>query len=120
MARILIIEDEIDLANLYRMALERRGHRVLGTFDDPGEAVAAGAVPEPPDLVLLDERLHGLSGTSHLGAIRAAYPGACVVLATADPEVAVRGGELGVDDVVRKPFSVRDLAARIDRLTGTI
>jgi DNA-binding response OmpR family regulator len=113
MARILIVEDETDLANLYRVSLLKRGHEVAGIFDDPMEALRAeGSV----DLILLDERLNGLSGTASIPSLRAAWPDAVIVLATADPEVVAHARELGATEVQRKPFSVRQLLDRIDQI----
>jgi len=110
--RIVVIEDEVDLGRLYRFALERRGYEVLGPFDDPREALAVGG---EVGVVILDERLGGLSGSAFLPEIRRTFPAARILLATADPGVAARARALGADLAKEKPFSIRDL---VDAVVG--
>ncbi len=119
MARILIIEDEIDLASLYRMALEKRSHTIVGIFDHPREPITLATEPGSrfvADLVLLDERLSGASGTAFLPELRSAFSGAAIIVATADPEAGARALELGADAVAKKPFSIRKLMTDIDEI----
>jgi two-component system phosphate regulon response regulator PhoB len=113
---ILIVEDEKDLAGVIDYALVRAGFQtiVVGTAQ---EALAAAARHPQPDLVLLDLMLPDGSGTEvcrriRTGATTRELP---VVMVTAKHEEIDRvvGFELGADDYVTKPFSVRELVLRI-------
>jgi len=120
MARILILEDEVDLGELYRMALEAAGHEVLGIFDDPEVVLSTGAGSPVPDVIVLDERLRGRSGMSFLPVLREAFPRARVMFASADPD-AVETSLLRCADVSRKkPFPLRDLVRDISALLGSV
>jgi DNA-binding response OmpR family regulator len=112
MRRVLILEDEPDLADLYRMTLEGEGYEVLGIFCDPREPIgiaASSAPPPPPDLIILDERLSGLSGTEFLPDLRDAFPDAKILVATADPVAGRRAVSGGADLARQKPFTLQDL-----------
>jgi DNA-binding response OmpR family regulator len=113
MARILILEDDPDIAELYRASLAEAGHDVVGVSASPGDAVAR---PVAPDLILLDERLGRDSGTRAIPALRRAFPGARILLATADGEAADRGRDRGADDVETKPFTLHRLLADVGAL----
>jgi DNA-binding response OmpR family regulator len=120
MARILILEDEADLAELYRMALEGAGHEIQGIFDDPEVVLSTPAGSLTPDVIVLDERLRGRSGMSFLPGLRRAFPGARVMFASADPD-AVEMSLLKCADVSRKkPFPLSDLVRDISLLLGTV
>jgi DNA-binding response OmpR family regulator len=115
---VLVVEDSPDIADLVRHYLERAGHRVerLATGTD----VLPAARRAPPDLVILDLMLPGLDGLLVCQALRmepatAAIP---VIMLTARDEEAdrIRGLELGADDYVTKPFSPRELVARVAAL----
>ena len=117
MSRILIIEDETDQAELFRMALEGAGMEVIGTTDDLRETETAPA--GEPDLVILDERLGGRSGVALIPRLRIAYPKTQMLILTADPDVAETAVERGADEGKMKPLplvqlisSVRALLAR--------
>lgn len=117
--RILIVEDEIDLVETLSFALKREGYEVETT--DSGEAalvMARGSESTPaPDLLLLDLMLPDLSGTEVCRRLRsdgstAALP--VIMLTAKDEEIdRVVGFEVGADDYVTKPFSVRELLLRI-------
>jgi two-component system response regulator VanR len=118
-ARILILEDEPDLADLYRLTLEGEGHEVVGIFEDPREPVRRASehpgAPRP-DLIIVDERLAGLSGTEHIPLLRAAFPGARVLVATADPAAGKRALLDGADGVKQKPFHIQELVGVVQDL----
>lgn len=114
-ARVLVVEDEPDIAALVAYQLAREGVRVETVGDG---AAALGAVErEVPDLVVLDLMLPGLSGYEVLRALRGqpATREVPVVVLTArrDEEDRIRGLELGADDYVTKPFSPRELVLRV-------
>ncbi len=109
---VLIVEDEEAIRELVAFHLETAGFRVQQAAD--GEEGLRLALEASPDLVVLDLMLPGLDGVSVLRALRrqSRVP---VVMLTARTEEAdrVRGLELGADDYVGKPFSPRELVARI-------
>ena len=113
MARtILVVEDETTLRETLIDALESEGFRVVGAAD--GRAALAEFRAEAPDLILLDVMLPELSGVEVCRIIRAESPVPIIMLTARDSEVdKVVGLELGADDYVTKPFSFRELTARI-------
>ena len=115
MAHVLIVDDERDLAELIDFNLRAAGFntRVAST----GEAALSAAREQRPDLVLLDLMLPDMSGVDvcrHLRASKATRD-LLVVMLTAKGEETdrVRGFEVGADDYVTKPFSVRELVLRL-------
>jgi DNA-binding response OmpR family regulator len=115
MATILLVEDARELANVVARELEAAGHRVTNVAD--GRDALAAHTRERPDLVILDWMLPGLDGLAVLRQIRqtAATP---VLMLTARGEEADRvlGLEVGADDYLTKPFSMRELLARVHAL----
>lgn len=116
MARtILIVEDEPTLRETLADALESDGFRVLAAAD--GREALATFRAERPDLILLDLMLPELSGIEVCRIIRAESGVPIVMLTAKDSELdKVVGLELGADDYVTKPFSLRELTARIRAL----
>ena len=109
---ILVIEDEIKIARLVRDYLENAGYRVLvATRGDEGLALAR---TERPDLIVLDLMLPGLDGLDLCRKVRQSSQ-VPIIMVTARAEEADRliGLELGADDYVTKPFSPRELVARV-------
>ncbi|CAA9228780.1 MAG: Phosphate regulon transcriptional regulatory protein PhoB (SphR) [uncultured Chloroflexi bacterium] len=112
MARILIVEDEVDLSNLLRSHLEQDGHEVAQAFDGP--AGLALVDRHRPDLVLLDWMLPGLDGLAVCRRIRERYLMPVIMLTARGEEIdRVLGLEAGADDYVPKPFGIRELQARV-------
>jgi DNA-binding response OmpR family regulator len=119
MAKILIIEDEVDLAELYRIVLGDRGHKVLGPFEDPREPLSlaeARAINGDINLILLDERLGLLSGTSFIHRYRQAFPLAKIALVSADPDAVQEGRSRGADTVLKKPVPLGRLLEHLGLL----
>jgi DNA-binding response OmpR family regulator len=114
MPKILIVEDEADLARGLEFNLEARGFDVVVAHD--GEAGYQAAVAERPDLVLLDVMLPRRDGYDLCRALRKADPRLPIVMLTAKGQEAdvVLGLKLGADDYVKKPFGVAELVARIE------
>ena len=113
MASILIVEDEPDIAELYRMFLEAASHQIVGIYADPIEALAQAGLKGAPDLVILDERLGVLSGTSYLQSFRQIYRGSRLLLVSADSEAVSRAEEAGFDEAKRKPVTLKHLLENI-------
>ena len=116
MARtILVVEDETTLRETLVDALEVEGFRVVSAAD--GREALTRFRAESPDLVLLDLMLPELSGIEVCRIIRAESGVPIVMLTAKDSELdKVVGLELGADDYVTKPFSLRELSARIRAL----
>jgi two-component system response regulator RegX3 len=116
MARtILVVDDETTLRETLVDALEAEGFRVVSAAD--GREALTVFRAERPDLVLLDLMLPELSGIEVCRIIRAESGVPIVMLTAKDSEIdKVVGLELGADDYVTKPFSVRELSARIRAL----
>ncbi|WP_367306006.1 response regulator [Alicyclobacillus acidocaldarius] len=111
-AHILVVEDEEPIANILRFALEREGYRVSCAYDG-AEALERWRALQP-DLILLDVMLPEVDGFDVLRAIRQASGVPVIILTAKDDEVdKVLGLELGADDYVTKPFSTRELVARV-------
>jgi DNA-binding response OmpR family regulator len=114
--RVLVVEDEQDIAALIKHALERSGDAqvdVVGSGDTALRAVADQA----PDLVILDLNLPVMSGTEVCRVMRgrpdmADVPIIILTARTSESD-RVSGLDLGADDYVTKPFSLRELAARV-------
>jgi DNA-binding NtrC family response regulator len=114
MARILIIEDEVDVADLYQFVLEDEGYQVCGIYADPRGALESGGErgePCVPDLIILDERLGDCSGTAFLPSLKSAWPEAKILVATADPDAAEAADSMGAHMSRQKPFSLDQLRA---------
>jgi two-component system phosphate regulon response regulator PhoB len=117
-ATILIVEDEADLTLMMRYNLEAEGFRVLAAHD--GDAATELMRETPPDLILLDWMLPGLSGIELCRRWRAREETARVpiimITARGEEEERVRGLATGADDYMVKPFSIPELQARINAL----
>ena len=112
-ATILIIEDDPTILRVVKDNCASRGHRVLTARQ--GEAGLEAALNDRPDLILLDLMLPQLNGYEICRAIRAEKLDVPILMLTAkgQEEDIVRGLELGADDYITKPFSVRELMARV-------
>jgi DNA-binding response OmpR family regulator len=110
---VLLVEDEASIADLVRLYLERDGFRVVWRTDGPSGLAAVDA--ERPRLVLLDLMLPGMDGFEVTRALRQRGTRVPIIVVTAREEEADRvlGLELGADDYVTKPFSPRELVARV-------
>ncbi len=115
-SRILVIEDNDDLAFGLRNNLEIEGHEVTVATD--GRDGLERALEQPPDLIVLDLMLPGLDGFRVLRELRKRDAATPVLVLTARGEEAdkVRGLRLGADDYVTKPFSLLELLARVEAL----
>lgn len=122
MARVLVTEDSQDIADLIRHFLEKAGHTV--TVTTSGTEGLRHARSERPDLAILDLMLPGLDGLQVCRALRAdpATAAIPIIMVTARAEEAdrIRGLELGADDYITKPFSPRELTARVAALLRRI
>lgn len=117
--KVLIIEDERDIAKVVDYNLKREGYRVILAHD--GLAGASIAEKECPDIVILDLMLPGLDGLEVCRRLRKnpGTAGAIIIMLTAKTTETdkVVGLEMGADDYVTKPFSMRELMARMRAAT---
>ncbi|MFN0118822.1 MAG: response regulator transcription factor [Elusimicrobiota bacterium] len=110
--KILIIEDEKDLVKLLKYNLEKEGYRIVAVHD--GEAGLTAFRKEKPDLIILDVMLPKLDGFDFCRMVRQDSKTPILMVTAKTEEVdRVLGLELGADDYVTKPFSVREVLARI-------
>jgi DNA-binding response OmpR family regulator len=119
MAKILLVEDTLDLARAILRDLEAAGYTVLHAPD--GQQALALFVTQSPDLIILDWMLPGTDGLEVLRQIRAQSPVPVLMLtARSDEFDRVLGLEVGADDYLTKPFSMRELIARVRALLRRI
>lgn len=110
--KILVVDDDPRLRELVGLALERAGFSVIGAGD--GRLALTHAARETPDLIVLDIGLPELDGFEICRRIRATSQVPILFLTARDDEIdRVVGLELGADDYVTKPFSPRELVARV-------
>jgi DNA-binding response OmpR family regulator len=111
-AKILLVEDEADLARLFELALTREGYRIRRAKD---AAAALDAFRRwSPDLILLDVVLPGMSGLDLLEQLRQESPVAVILVSgRRRPADLALGIRLGADDYLVKPFSLDDLRSRV-------
>ena len=109
---VLLIEDEVEIADLLRMAFEREGFSLVHATD--GESGLERMRDRDPRAVLLDVGLPGMDGFEVCRRIRAFSDVPVIMLTARDTETdTIVGLEIGADDYVTKPFSVRELVARV-------
>ena len=110
--RILVVDDDRTVADVVSRYLQREGFDVEVETDGPG--ALERALASPPDLVVLDVMLPGMDGLEVFEGIRAAAPVPIIFLTARGAEEERIGGlELGADDYLAKPFSPRELTARV-------
>ncbi|MDP3426655.1 MAG: response regulator, partial [Humidesulfovibrio sp.] len=116
-ARILLVDDELPLVEVWREALTGLGYQV--TTADSGEQALTlfAASPDGFDLVLTDQILPGLSGTDFVGGVRALRPGLPVIVWTGYSDAAAREAAtgLGVFEILSKPVRQADLVRCLER-----
>ncbi|MBR5542757.1 MAG: response regulator transcription factor [Oscillospiraceae bacterium] len=110
--KILVVEDEKAIADILDFNLKKEGYTVVCAYD--GAAGLAAAESENPDLILLDVMLPKLDGFEVCKSVRKSSNVPIIMLTAREEEVdKVLGLELGADDYITKPFSMRELMARI-------
>ncbi|HEY7343044.1 MAG TPA: response regulator transcription factor [Ktedonobacterales bacterium] len=115
MATVLLVEDEVDLCNLIKGHLEGEGYAVVQAFDGP---TALGLVEQHrPDIIILDWMLPSMDGLAVCRRVRQSHLMPILMLTARSEEIdRVLGLEVGADDYVVKPFSMRELLARVRAL----
>jgi len=112
MAKLLVVDDERPIADILKFTFEKEGHQVICAYD--GEEAIELVKQEKPDLILLDVMLPGKDGMEVCRIVRQTIDVPIIMLTAKDSEVdKVLGLELGADDYVTKPYSARELIARV-------
>jgi len=119
---VVVVDDDPDIRALVSMRLSRAGYAV--TVESDGEAGLATALAEQPDLVVLDWMMPGLSGIEVCRILRddprTTDTAVLLLTARAQEEDIERGFAAGADDYLVKPFSVRELATRVDAILARV
>ncbi len=109
---VLVVDDEKPIVDIVKINLQKNGYRVIEAYD--GIEAVSKAISEEPDLILLDVMLPGQDGFSVCKKIRETSAVPIIMLTARDEEVdKILGLELGADDYMTKPFSIRELIARV-------
>ena len=109
---VLVVDDEKPIVDIVKINLQKNGYNVIEAYD--GNEAVAKALSEEPDLILLDVMLPGQDGFSVCKKIRETSAVPIIMLTARDEEVdKILGLELGADDYMTKPFSIRELIARV-------
>lgn len=113
MGKILIVDDERSIVDILKYNLEKEGTSVICAYD--GTEGLRLAREEDPDVILLDVMLPGMDGFEVCRTLRAEGNNVPIIMITAREEETdkVFGLELGADDYITKPFSMRELIARV-------
>jgi two-component system response regulator VicR len=110
--KILVVDDEKPIVDILRYNLSKEGYNVLAAYD--GDEAINIALKEDPDLILLDIMLPKQDGFSVCKKLREKITSPIIMLTARGEEVdKVLGLELGADDYITKPFSMRELMARV-------
>ena len=110
--KILVVDDEKPISDIIKFNLEKEGYEVVVAYD--GEAALEQVEAENPDLIILDLMLPKTDGLEVAKRVRAKHTMPIIMVTAKDSELdKVLGLELGADDYVTKPFSNRELVARV-------
>ena len=112
MPKILVVDDEKPISDIVKFNLDKEGYDVVTAYD--GEEALEKVESEEPDLILLDLMLPKIDGLEVARQVRAKHNIPIIMVTAKDSELDKVGGlELGADDYVTKPFSNRELVARV-------
>lgn len=110
--KVLVVDDEKPISDIIKFNLEKEGYEVVTAFD--GEEGLEKVESEQPDLIILDLMLPKIDGLEVAKRVRAKHNTPIIMVTAKDSELdKVLGLELGADDYVTKPFSNRELVARV-------
>ena len=112
MKKILVVDDEKSISDIIKFNLEKEGYEVVTAFD--GEEALEKVLEEEPALIILDIMLPKVDGLEVVREVRKNYDMPIIMVTAKETEIdKVLGLELGADDYVTKPFSNRELVARV-------
>lgn len=114
--KVLIVEDDVSLADLYEMVVEAHGYKVVGKAENGKEAVKLyKTLSEKPDVVLMDHRMPIMTGLEASREILEYDPEAKIIIATADKGVKAEIKSLNIQSFKGKPFSNEKLIDNIEK-----
>ena len=116
MARVLIVDDEQNMRNALRAALEGAGHEVVDAFE--GEEGLSRYREKPADLVILDLVMPGKDGLETLGELIKESPEPRIIAISGTPLYLPMATDLGATRTFAKPFSMKELLKAVEELTG--
>ena len=118
--RVLVVEDEKNIVDILRFNLQKEGYETLEAYD--GVTGLRLALEEAPDLILLDLMLPGMNGFEVCKLLRDKGKSTPVLIITAREEEKdkILGLDLGADDYITKPFSIRELMERVWNYEGYV
>lgn len=112
MKKILVVDDEKPISDIIKFNLEKEGYEIVTAFD--GEEALEKVAEESPDLIVLDVMLPKIDGLEVVREVRKTHSMPIIMVTAKETEIdKVLGLELGADDYVTKPFSNRELVARV-------
>lgn len=112
MKKILVVDDEKPISDIIKFNLEKEGYEIVTAFD--GEEALEKVEEESPDLIVLDVMLPKIDGLEVVREVRKKHSMPIIMVTAKETEIdKVLGLELGADDYVTKPFSNRELVARV-------
>lgn len=110
--KILVVDDEKPIVDILKFNLKKEGYDVIEAYD--GNEAVSKVLEQKPDLILLDVMLPGMDGFEVCKKLRTSISTPILMLTAREEEVdKVLGLELGADDYITKPFSIRELLARV-------
>jgi DNA-binding response OmpR family regulator len=118
---IAIVDDEPDLQKLYKLAIASKGYRISYVASDGTDALEKQrAVPDKPDIIIMDHRMPTKNGVETTKEILAQYPHTKIIFVSADEAVEKDAMEAGASRFLKKPISLRDLLKNIDEEAGAV
>ena len=117
MASIVLVDDDIDIVNLFEHFLTIRGHRILGKAFDGEEAISVVTnLTQKPDIILMDHRMPYISGLQATESINNSFPDIKIVVVSADMKVEQQAKDNGASAFLLKPISFKNVLATIQEL----
>ena len=117
MASIVLVDDDIDIVNLFEHFLTIRGHRILGKAFDGEEAISVVTnLTQKPDIILMDHRMPYISGLQATESINNSFPEIKIVVVSADMKVEQQAKDNGAAAFLLKQISFKNVLATIQEL----
>jgi CheY-like chemotaxis protein len=117
LASIVLVDDDIDIVNLFEHFLKIQGHRILGKAFDGEEAISVvTSLTQKPDIILMDHRMPQISGLQATKSINNSFPDIKIVVVSADMKVKQQAKDNGASAFLLKPISFKSVLATIQEL----
>ena len=112
---ILVVDDDPLVLNVLESLLKTQGHDVIAAPDPSVAATLLAQTKQPPDVLLVDVALSGVSGIDYAADMRGKYPGLAIVFTTGFAHLEAPARRRGMGEILRKPFRPRELFDIIER-----